>query len=40
MAATAECSTCRGTGTVLVDASDRRKGERTCGQCGGLGEIG
>lgn len=31
------CATCGGTGTVLADHTDRRKGDRTCPNCGGLG---
>lgn len=33
------CSQCGGSGSVLVDPADRRKGETTCGRCDGNGEL-
>lgn len=33
------CGQCGGSGSVLVDPSDRRKGETSCGNCGGEGEL-
>lgn len=34
-----QCPRCFGKGTVLVDPSNRRRGETTCRECEGLGEL-
>jgi DnaJ-class molecular chaperone len=31
------CAWCHGSGTLPVDVTDRRKGEKTCHHCGGYG---
>lgn len=33
------CGTCRGTGTVPVNPSDPRRGDKQCSSCGGMGEL-
>lgn len=33
------CAFCNGSGVVPVDYKDRRKGQKTCPNCGGRGEI-
>lgn len=33
------CSPCGGSGQVLVDPSDARKGTKRCSNCGGTGEC-
>lgn len=33
-----KCDMCNGTGTIPVDVTDPRKGDRTCPSCGGTGE--
>lgn len=33
------CGMCNGTGEVLVDPHDRRRGQKTCPQCRGNGEV-